>query len=47
MLPTVSGFPGGLGMVAYLGMKTGDIRRAVFPTDSQVSTRFWVSGLIT
>ena len=28
----------GWGVVAYLGMKTGDIRRVVYPTDSQVNT---------
>ena len=31
-------FLAGWGVVAYLGMKTGDIRRVVYPTDSQVST---------
>ena len=29
-------FMGGWGFVAYLGMMTGDIRRVVYPTDSQV-----------
>ena len=32
-------FLGGWGVVAYLAMRTGDVRRVVYPIDSQVNRK--------